>query len=288
MKLSGFGSTVIAKLIKMGLKRNLYYEIKDVTVEERQDGVRKKKKKIRTKVYGLNSTKAVRQLLIDILIDRSENHKDKFISPIIYEEMLGMEIKRNGKVEHSASTHDDQVFSMLMALYVWYEGVNLSERFGIKKCSIKTDDEVDEQLDYYNDETVEIVDHFNQKTEVEEYIEQDLENAIKAGGIPLDQFLKKREAEEKEYINNLIMTPLGEKAYRQKYQIPDNVPIYNTQTNGSQTTIPDSVFNNFYEENSALYDAYNEIVGRNVNVLPENQAHLFNDGDYNYFDHFNF
>ena len=90
--------------------------------------------------YGLNPTKAVRQLLIDILIDRSENHKDKFISPIIYEEMLGMEIKRNGKVEHSASTHDDQVFSMLMALYVWYEGVNLSERFGIKKCSIKTDD----------------------------------------------------------------------------------------------------------------------------------------------------
>lgn len=284
----GFGSTVIAKLIKMGLKRNLYYEIKDVTVEERQDGVRAYKQKIRTKVYGLNSTKAVRQLLIDILIDRSENHKDKFISPIIYEEMLGMEIKRNGKVEHSASTHDDQVFSMLMALYVWYEGVNLSERFGIKKCSIKTDDEVDEQLDYYNDETVEIVDHFNQKTEVEEYIEQDLENAIKAGGIPLDQFLKKREAEEKEYINNLIMTPLGEKAYRQKYQIPDNVPIYNTQTNGSQTTIPDSVFNNFYEENSALYDAYNEIVGRNINVLPENQAHMFNDGDYNYFDHFNF
>ena len=72
-----------------------------------------------------------------------------------------MEIKRNGKVEHSASTHDDQVFSMLMALYVWYEGVNLSERFGIKKTSIKTDDEVDEQIDYYNDDTVEIVDHFN-------------------------------------------------------------------------------------------------------------------------------
>ena len=111
----GFGSTVISKLIKMGLKKNLYYEIKDVVVEERQDGVHAYKQKVRTKVYGLNSTKQIRQLLIDILIDRVENHKDKIISPIIYNELLGMEIKRNGKVEHSASTHDDQIFSMLMA-----------------------------------------------------------------------------------------------------------------------------------------------------------------------------
>lgn len=99
----------------MGLKKNLYYEIKDIVTEERQDGVHAYKQKIRTKVYGLNSTKSVRQVLIDILIDRAENHKDKFISPIIYNEMLGMEIKKNGKVEHSNSTHDDQVFSMLMA-----------------------------------------------------------------------------------------------------------------------------------------------------------------------------
>ena len=94
-----------------------------------------------------------------------------------------MEIKRNGKVEHSASTHDDQVFSMLMALYVWYEGVNLSERFGIKKTSIKTDDEVDEQIDYYNDDTVEIVDHFNSDDELSDQIEQDINSAIAAGGI---------------------------------------------------------------------------------------------------------
>ena len=99
----------------MGLKKNLYYEIKDIVTEERQDGVHAYKQKIRTKVYGSNSTRDVRKLLIDILIERVENHKDKIISPIIYNELLGMEIKRNGKVEHSASTHDDQVFSMLMA-----------------------------------------------------------------------------------------------------------------------------------------------------------------------------
>ena len=119
----GFGLTVISRLIKMGIKRNLYYEIKDVVVEERQDGVHAYKQKVRKKVYGTNSDHRVRQILIDILLERVENHKDKIISPIIYEELLGMEIKRNGKVEHSNSTHDDQVFSMLLALYVWYEGV---------------------------------------------------------------------------------------------------------------------------------------------------------------------
>ena len=287
----GFGSTVISKLIKMGLKKNLYYEIKDVTVEERQDGIHAYKQKIRTKVYGLNSTKQIRQVLIDILVDRSENHRDKFISPIIYNEMLGMEIKKSGKVEHSASTHDDQVFSMLMALYVWYEGTNLAERYGIRKCSIKTDDEIDEQLDYYNDDTVEIVGSFNTNDELENEVENDLNNAIKAGGTPLDVFLKQREEEEKQFMHNLISTPLGEIAYRQQYGIPKDVPLYNMENGNTSGTvnIPDSVYSGFYEDNdNSIYSTYNDIMNRNISVVPESQVNLLNDGSYNYNDHFNF
>ena len=288
-KHQGYGSTVISKLIKMGLKKNLYYEIKDVTVEERQDGIHAYKQKIRTKVFGLNSTKEVRKLLIDILIERVENHKDKIISPIIYNELLGMEIKRNGKVEHSASTHDDQVFSMLMALYVWYEGINLAERYGIKKTTIKTDDEVDEQLDYYNDDTVEIVDHFNQDDPLYEQIDQDINHAIAAGGTPLNEFLKQRDFQEKEYMDNLIRTPLGEKAYRQKYNIPDDVPIDHMVNNGSHTNVPDKVFLGFYDQNTdGLYNQYNELMNRNVTSVPEQDANLLNDDNYNYRDHFNF
>lgn len=287
----GYGSTVISKLIKMGLKRNLYYEIKDVTVEERQDGIHAYKQKVRTKVYGLNSTKAIRQLLIDILIDRSENHRDKFISPIIYNEMLGMEVKRNGKVEHSASTHDDQVFSMLMALYVWYEGTNLAERYGIRKCSIKTDESIDEQLDYYNDDTVEIVDSFNQNDELSQQVEDNLNAAIKAIGTPLDEFIKKRREEEREYLHNLINTPLGEIAYRQEYNIPKDVPLYNMENgDGSGTVrIPDSVYNGFYSDtDNSIYNMYNELMNKNISVVPENQIDLLNDESYNYRDHFNF
>lgn len=284
-KHNGFGATVIAKLIKMGLKKNLYYEIKDVVVEERQDGVHSYKQKVRTKVYGLTSTKAIRQLLIDILLERVENHKDKIISPIIYNELLGMEIKRNGKIEHSASTHDDQVFSMLMALYMWYEGVNMAERFGLRKTTIKTDDEIDEQIDYYNDDTVEIVEHFNQEDELGSEIEHDLQSAIRAGGTPMQEFLEQRRAKEKAQFEALVHTPIGEKAYRQTYNVPDSIPLSNYFNDPNGHNIPDSVFLGFYNPNTGMMDNYNN---SNISAISEDQAYLLEDDEYSYQDHFNF
>ena len=281
----GFGSTVISKLIKMGIKKNLYYEIKDIVVEEKQDGVHAYKQKVRTKVYGLTSTKAIRQLLIDILLDRVENHKDKFISPIIYNELLGMEIKRNGKVEHSNSTHDDQIFSMLMALYMWYEGVNMAERFGMRKTTIKTDDEVDEQIDYYNDDTVEITESFNDD-EVREDINESL-NLLNYPSIPIKEFLDRRREEEKAKFNTLVNTKLGEKAYRQKYNIPDNIPISNYINDDPSFNVPDNVFYNFYNADSSAFTDYPEI-NENIHTMPESQVYLMENDDYHYLDHFNF
>ena len=281
----GFGSTVIAKLMKMGLKKNLYYEIKDIVTEERQDGIHSYKQKVRTKVYGLTSTKSIRQLLIDILLERVENHKDKIISPIIYHELLGMEIKRNGKIEHSASTHDDQVFSMLMALYMWYEGVNMAERFGLKKTTIKTDDEVDEQIDYYNDDTIEIVQHFNQEDELGEQIEHDINAAIKAGGTPMQDFLEQRRQKEKAQFEKLVHTPLGERAYRQTYNIPDDVPLSNYFNDINQHNLSDSVLLGFYNQNSNYLD-YGDRPP--VSVVSEEQAFMLEDDEYSYADHFNF
>ena len=110
--------------------------------------MRMEKQKRKVKVYGLDSTASVRARLIEILMERVRYHKDKFVSPIIHEEMKSMQVKKNGKVEHSDKTHDDQVFSYLMALYVWYDGKNLAENFRIRKTSIKTDsDEIIEELE---------------------------------------------------------------------------------------------------------------------------------------------
>lgn len=138
----GFGSSVLSQLIKTKIKRNLYYEIKDRVIEERQVGITVAKKTVKKKVYGFDETKQSRDLLMDILRDRMDNHKAKFISPIIYNELCTLEVKKNGRIEHSATAHDDQIFSYLMALYIWYEGKDLMERYGLEKYTLYTDDDV--------------------------------------------------------------------------------------------------------------------------------------------------
>ena len=141
MKLKGFGASVIQRLVKTDIKKNLYYEIKEKVIEESFNGYRVNKNKARVKVYGLDSTKSVRARLIEILYDRVAYHKDKFVARILLDEMGSMEVKSNGKVEHSNTSHDDQVFSYLMALYVWYDGKNVMENFNIQKNTIKTDED---------------------------------------------------------------------------------------------------------------------------------------------------
>lgn len=152
----GFGQSVIQRLVKTSIKKNLYFEIKEKVVEESFDGYRMNKNKRLVRVFGLDSTREVRARLIEILYDRVLYHKDKFVARILHDEMESMEVKKNGKVEHSSTTHDDQVFSYLMALYVWYDGKNVMENFNIQKNVIKTDtDEEITESDIIENETVE-------------------------------------------------------------------------------------------------------------------------------------
>ena len=285
---NGIGHGVIANLKRAGLTRNLYYEIKDVVVEERQDGIHSYKQKIRTKVYGLNSNKGVRKELIDILMDRVEMHKDKIISPIIYNELLGMEIKKNGKIEHSETTHDDQVFSMLMALHVWYNGTNLAERYGIKKTTIKTDEDVDENTEYFTPETVDILDSFNTTEEIADGLAstiKQLEEDAKQTNIK--DFLDKRHILEQQQFIELANTPLGEKAIRTTFNIPKDTPLnqfLGIEDNGN-TAIPNKVFEDFYKQRNYLYNDID--MPFTVGAIPEQDAINLETDDYSYSKNFN-
>ena len=122
----------------------MYWTIKDKVVEEAYNGLRSIKKSAKVKVYGTDMTKDVRARMIEILFERVRYHKDKFICPWIHKEMSSMTVKPNGKIEHVDKAHDDQVFSYLHALYVWYDGENLADRWHIQKNILKTD--ADEEL----------------------------------------------------------------------------------------------------------------------------------------------
>ena len=256
----GFGASVIALLKKAGITNNLYYEFKDKIIEERFEGPGAIKRiKQLTKVFGLDSTKGVRELLMEILKERMDNHKDKFVSKRLYDEFLGLEVKRNGKIEHSTNTHDDLTFSYLMALYVWYEGKNLKEAFGINKTVLKTDEDVD---DIVFDAAIETVEIYEETIQLQKDLAKDdpselspmdkLKEAQRAIGMTYQEWIKAEDAKEKEALETALQDPQFLKAYAYKYNLTkEDVDLIRNQQDGK---LPDQAFISLYSNDTPTND----------------------------------
>ena len=234
LKYSGFGASVLSQLIKTKIKRNLYYEIKDRVFEERYQGTTVQKMTKKVKVYGYDETKSSRELLMGILRDRMDNHKGKFISPIIYNELCTLEVKKNGRIEHSATAHDDQIFSMLLALYIWYEGKDLMERYGLEKGTLYTDE----------DETVEMglsesyADIASGMSIDEDPLLDDPETRqiLSQKTMSYNDWANKQAEEDNKAIQELMNDPVGRKAWLEYNHEEDDGTGYGLYT------IPNQVF----------------------------------------------
>lgn len=257
LNIKGFGLSVIAKLKETKVKKNLYYEIKDKVVEEVMQHGRLVRMSRRTKVYGVNNTHEVRDKLVELLKERVSLHKDKFISPTIHKELTGLEIKRNGKVEHSDLTHDDTISAYLMALYPWYEGHNLKELFGIEKTHIKTEDSVDDIVELESgpksmtDLSKTLV-TMNRVTDgvQQAKLELDLQQLQKAQGITFDTFAKQQRKKEEEHLRFLLRQDRTKEAYARYYGVP--VASVDTDVGASSYeegnfNIPKSLFTDFHK-----------------------------------------
>lgn len=218
----GYGASVLSKLITTSIKPNLFYEIKDRVIEERFNGTKSLRKTQKTKVYGLDSTRDTRELLIQILRERMDYHKDKFICPIIYQELEGMEVKKDGRVEHSSNTHDDQVFSYLMALYVWYYGSDLAERYGIQKSTIKTDQDLDEAVVTIDEKYADIIEEIENLDNEE--IQEQLE-ILKSDKTKLyEEWLREEFIKDEAAMQKIINTKIGREAYIRQFHVhPDDI-----------------------------------------------------------------
>lgn len=247
----GFGASVISKLVTTDIKKNLYYEYKEKIIEERQEDNHIYKAKRRVKSYGFDNTENGRKMLMELLLERMQYHKDKFVSPIIYNELTGLEVTKRGKIDHSSNTHDDQIFSMMMALYVWYEGKDLAERYGIKKTSIKTDADIDEEVkfiegaDEYIGDT--ISEYYDDDESVASEAKKDFNEAKKSQGMTFQEWGAMEEKKQQDAVNQYLSTPLGKKAWCETYNISEESLELKMNSN-STTFLPDSVFNQFYDD----------------------------------------
>jgi hypothetical protein len=234
----------------------------------------KRSKKV--KVYGTDSTKSVRARLIEILFERVRYHKDKFIAPIILAEMRGMQAKKSGKVEHSDQTHDDQVFSYLMALYVWYDGKNLAERYHIQKNILKTDtDEELEELEFGESmetprENLDLDTFANMGENQSEEILQLLDFIEKNS-----QFINTNKLSDDMYFSDVAKRnqmfrndKKAREAYTKQYGID---PLLGEDGFiGGMTTLPESIFD--MDDSTTQYDEYgNPMHG----YLQGNLAHMW-------------
>ena len=227
---NGIGAAVLKILKKSKIKDNLYYEIKDRILEERYDGIHVQKTKVKTRVYGLDSTKEKRRDLIQILRERARDHKDKFMAKELWEEFRGIEVKKDGFVGHSTQSHDDLTFAYLMAMYVWTYGQNIYQ-WNIEKTTLKTDDDVDEVV---RDTNYVDVSKLMKLTNVEEGTEaynatEDLKALKKASGMLFNEWYMEERKKDEEALQDILSTPVGKEAYARKYNIanPKDIRLKN-------------------------------------------------------------
>ena len=260
----GFGASVLSLLIRSKIKDRVYYEIKDRVIQERYYGMKTVSKKQKVKVYGSDNTPAVRKLLIELLHQRVMYHKDKFIAPILHQELQSMEVKKNGKTEHSATSHDDQVFSYLWALYVWYYGENLMERFNMMKTEIQTDESeddtqftIDERYDGFEPLPAETYE--DPESETNKIVEEAMKQIAKTQTMTQTQFDLKEKEKDDEALKAVLRTKDGRKAYAEKYNAD---PEYlNTQNNFGSIDISTELLNEFYGPSDDSKDIYTGNLG---------------------------
>lgn len=240
---NGVGTGTLAQLMKSRIRNNLYYEIKERTIEERLGfGTKSNKRKQITKVYGVDNSKDVRERLMDLLTDRVRDHYDKFISPILLEELKNLELKKTGRIDHSANSHDDGLFSYLYSIYPLYYGKNVRENWHIDIPTLRTaDDEAQEIFqDYTATESIGIVRDI-ENLDNDDIIKDQLSKLDKTK--LYQQFLAEQKAENDRAMDEILKTQAGRDAYARQYNI-----------NKDQMGVDESsydmlgIINNFYSE----------------------------------------
>ena len=73
---NGVGMGVVSRLMHTSIKKNLYYTIKTMELQERTNGVTTIRPSQLVKAYGLDNTGPTRARLIEILFQRVQYHKD--------------------------------------------------------------------------------------------------------------------------------------------------------------------------------------------------------------------
>ena len=126
MENNSYGKAVLDTLIdEPDLLKRIYYEY-SVSDKDKAKAGNNPSKVSNTITYGINTNVASRQLMIDILRELVTETPELIVSEDVYEDIKGLEYSKNGKVEHSNTSHDDSMFGRLMVEYAIRHGNNIA------------------------------------------------------------------------------------------------------------------------------------------------------------------
>lgn len=133
------GKDVLSYINKIApqLNSRIYGENREKVAEKtvkdpKNRSLRTSKGKNKVFQYGIDTTKNTRPQMIDILFKVIRYQPETIVSKWIFDDLNGMErkvTKTNEKIEHSATTHDDSVFSFLMPKWAWVYGTNMQHYY---------------------------------------------------------------------------------------------------------------------------------------------------------------
>lgn len=113
------------------IEPRMYREDREALGEKKQSNGFTIRQKTKTIAYGVDTNSVTRKQMFDLLPEIIETEYDKFVSQNLYDNLASLEKKKNGKIEHSSSGHDDSLMAYLIFRYAVFHGKCFRDRFGI-------------------------------------------------------------------------------------------------------------------------------------------------------------
>lgn len=181
---NSLGDAVIAILKRTEVSYNLYYDSDAVlfgTPDEKLDekGFIKREAENR-RYYGVHTNIKSREMMMTILMRLVAEKKDSFVTKYIIADLNNLVKKKSGKIEARSGTHDDNIMSFLIGMYVLYHGKKLYI-WGFKRGSTPIDSETMKPMEYsdiYDMMPEEMKKQFDAPTPKEDPFQSALKQAI--------------------------------------------------------------------------------------------------------------
>lgn len=194
---NSYGLNILQTFMKdPQIEPRMYRETKESLGEKKMSDGFVVKKKTNTVAYGVDTNTVTRKQMFDLLPEIVETEYDKFVSPNIYENLVTLERKKTGKIEHSSTGHDDSLMAYLIFRWAVYYGKCFRDKFGISPVPSRMNVRVVSSSDNLN-KISEIIKSANQQSEYNSMVNSPMYKQL------MDQQVK-LESDEDKQLNSFM------------------------------------------------------------------------------------